>query len=105
MQQKPIPTDEVGGTATTTLTVPDKKYAPKPIAKPAYVPETVNLADKEETVKKTSAAIKAFYQKFKVHTGREAFEKEMDISDEMWRCAKTRTALKSDQSAEIEDTR
>lgn len=92
--------------AVDRVTIPDAKHAPEPEATPKHLRKNPNFADKEESVKKALAWIRDYMNDFKAQSARSVYvETEMDIADEMYRAAKTRTSVESDQSNNKEDTR
>lgn len=100
--------DEMGKqglTAPDALPLPDAKYAPEPDAAPKHRRKVPNFAENEDTVKEVLKWCQAYLWKFKDQGQRYAFEKEMDIADELYRAAGNRSSLNSDQAANIDDTK
>jgi hypothetical protein len=86
------------------INIPKASAFPKPEKKPSYKPSIKNFADNEETVAKVLAWAVDYWNDFSEQNQRQQFEKEMDIADEMYRVAKHRTEVNSDQSDNHVDT-
>jgi len=85
-------------------TIPEKKYLPKPAATPAHKKELKNFADNEETVKQALLWIRGYLEEFKGRAARKKFETDADVADEMYRAAKNRLQLNSDETENVNAT-
>ncbi len=70
------------------VTIPDAKYAPKPIKTPSHQKAIPNFADKEKTVEKVLTVIKGFHEHFKTQAERKSLLEKMEQADRMLRCSK-----------------
>ena len=105
-QSPPSPPESAILPVQDRVTIPKEKYAPKPEKKPAYKPKSTNFADNAETVKKVLDWVKSYRSDFEAQSQRTQYlDTEMDIADEMYRAAKVRAGVESDQSDNKEDTR
>jgi hypothetical protein len=92
--------------ASERISIPDETHAPKPERKPNHVPAIPNFADNAQTVQNALSWVHGYKQDFERQSARDRFVgTDMDIADEMYRAAKTRSAVETDESGNQEDTR
>jgi hypothetical protein len=87
------------------FSIPKESAAPEPKKQPTYREQINNFADNEKTVKKALSWVSSSYDYCKCDEKRRRSDEIREVADEMWRVAKTRTELSSEESDNIEDTR
>jgi hypothetical protein len=100
--KKIVDPDPAGATQESRVTIPTD--VPKAEKLPPYKISVTNFGDKEETAEKAIQWVKNYNHDFRAQNAWDEYEDEMDIADEMYRAAATRTTLNSDQSDNVKST-
>ena len=98
-------TEDSEGLPNQRFSIPKESAAPKPEPTPSYRQEISNYADIEDTVAKALNWVSTSYKYVKEQPKRKRADTLRNIADEMFRVAKIRTELNSEESENIEDTR